>query len=274
MNIDSNMVKEIRERTGAGIMACKQALQKAAGNFEKAVEILRKDGQARVAKRQGRQAREGLIRLAVAPDGKRAALVEVNCETDFVARTEGFSALADWVLNEVMARGEAAAASAPVLDRIRETAAKTGEKIALSRVLVWEKDGFIGGYLHFNSRVAALVELNAPAPEVAREVVMEVAVSNPEYLSEAEVPPAVKAQELEIAAAAFADKAPAVRVKAAEGKWRKRLSELCLLDFPYREEKINIAQYVRRAGGENLKVKGYVRWALGEVVASPETEPA
>lgn len=246
-------------------MACKKALQEAEGDFEQAVEILRKEGQAKIAKREGRQAREGLIRMAVAPDGKKAALIELNCETDFVARTDDFAALADWVLGEVMARGDQAAGSPEVEEKIREVAGKTGEKMELSRVLVWEKSGFIGGYLHFNSRVAALVELSENVPSVAREVSMQVAVSAPEYLSEADVPEQVKAKEKEIAAAQFADKPEAVRDKIVEGKWRKRLTELCLLDFPYmREDEISVGEFVRREGGPDLEIADYVRWQLGE----------
>ncbi|HOO77436.1 MAG TPA: translation elongation factor Ts [bacterium] len=266
MIIDSGMVKELREKTGAGIMACKQALQQADGDEAKAVEILRKEGQAKIAKREGRQAREGLLRIGVSPDGKRAALIEFNCETDFVARTPEFSELADWVLGEVMGRGEAAAAGSEVLERIKDYSGKTGEKMELSRALLWEKEGFIGGYLHHNSKVAALVELSAPVPEAAAETAMQVVAYNPDYITERDVPAEVKEKELEIAGAQFADKPPEVRDKIVAGKWRKRLAELCLVDFPYmRDPEMSVGEYIRKEAGPNVEVLSFVRWRLGEI---------
>jgi len=264
MKIDASLTVKLRSRTGAGILDCKQALEAAGGDLEQAVDILRKKGLARAAKREGREARDGIIRLRVADDGKKAAMLELNCETDFVARTPELKKLGDELLDEVYRRGEDIISEEDILERVRATAGKIGEKIAASRAIVWEKEGFIGGYLHHNSRLAVLVELSRPSETAAKEIAMQIAVSNPEYLSEDEIPPAVVEKEKDIFREQFSDKPEAVRDKIVEGKWRKRLTEICLLDHPYmRDPDIDVRQFLSRQDPE-LEVKEFVRWHLGE----------
>ncbi len=266
MNTDFETIKELREQTGAGILACKQALEKTGGDLDKAIDRLRVEGQVRAAKRVGRQAKEGLIRMRVASEDGRAALVELNCETDFVARTEDFRELADWLLEEVWNSGEEVAAAPPTEERVKEVSGRTGEKIVLGRVLHWRREGFVEGYLHHNGRAAALVELNRADPEAAREVAMQVVVSRPEYLDEGSVPEEVVRREMEIFRQQAADKPEQVRDKVAAGKWRKRLSEVCLLDMPYiRDPKLSVRDYLKqRSSGEPLEIKDFAGWRLGE----------
>lgn len=264
MKIDTQLVVKLRSQTGAGILDCKQALQKAGGELTKAVDILRRKGLARAAKRGGREAREGIIRLRVADDGKKAAVLELNCETDFVARTPELQKLAEELLEEVYRRGSDIISETGVVRRVQETAGKIGEKIAVSRALVWEKEGFIGGYLHHNSRLAVLIELSRPAKTAAREIAMQVAVSNPEYLSDEEISSEVVEKEKDIFRDQFSEKPEAVREKIVEGKWRKRLTEICLLDHPYiRDPDISVREFLKKQDAD-LKVKEFIRWHLGE----------
>ena len=159
-------VRALRERTGAGIMDCKAALRDAGDDIEKAIDILRKKGVAQAAKRAGREAKEGLVSLRV--NGKNAVLVEANCETDFVARTEDFKALVTMALDEALAQGESAIHSEKISQRIAELSGKIGEKIHLKRVKVIQADkGFLFSYIHSNHKLGVLVEITASKSESA-----------------------------------------------------------------------------------------------------------
>lgn len=268
MKIQSQQVKELRDKTGAGILACKKALEESGGDIEGAIDILRAEGVTKAAKRESREAREGLIRLKISPDGKKAALVELNCETDFVSRTNDFAALADALLEIVFQEGSDGLARDETVERITDLAATIGEKISLGRSLLWERDGFIGSYLHHNGRVAALVEISEEFPEVVREIAMQVAASNPTYLQEAEVPAEEKEREWRIFREQIKDKPEAIQEKIMDGKWRKRLSELCLINFPFlHDDKITVAEYLKKQAapsGQPVEIRGFVRWRLGE----------
>ncbi len=268
MKIQSDQVKELRDRTGAGILACKQALQKSEGEMEKAVDILRAEGTAKVAKREGKEAREGLLRLKILPDANKAALLELNCETDFVARLPEFAALADALIDEVIENGSEVLESEAVKDRVSEVSVKSGEKIAARRALLWEKDDFIGGYLHHNNRLAVLVELTVSNQALAREVAMQIAAVNPPYLAESDIPAEIREREVEIFRQQVADKPEAIQEKIISGKWKKRLTELCLLDQPFiQNDKISVRKYLEQqgeSGGSPIEIKAYARWRLGE----------
>jgi len=266
MKIDSETIKKLREKTGAGILDCKQALEKTGGDMDKAIDRLRVEGSIRAAKRQDREAREGVLRLKVTAEGRRAALVELNCETDFVSRTREFQELADWLLEEVLREGEGVLRQPETERRIKEVSGRTGEKTAAGRVFLWDRRGFIAGYLHHNGRVAALVELDRADPEAGREVAMQVVVGNPDHLDEKSVPAEVVDREMEIFRLQSADKPEPIREKVAAGKWRKRLAEICLLDLPYiRDPKISVREYLGKmpAGGA-IQVKDFLRLRLGD----------
>jgi len=268
MKISSQQVKELRDRTGAGILACKKALQETEGEIEPAIDILRAEGAAKAAKRESREAREGIIRLRIDDGGKRAALLELNCETDFVARTEDFVRLAEELSDLLLERGEEALRADEIQDRIADLAGNIGEKISLGRTVRWDKEGWIGGYLHHNGRAAALVELSENLPEPAGELAMQVVAANPPYLDEADVDGAEKERELEIFRQQVRDKPPAIQDKIIAGKWRKRLTELCLVDSPFlRDDKISVARYLERQqspSGKPVEIRGFVRLKLGE----------
>ena len=264
MKVESSAVKDLREKTGAGILACKQALAKSGGDFEKAIDLLRTEGLARAATREGRSAREGMLRLKISPDGKKAAMVEVNSETDFVARTADFQNLAEILVEEIFRRGEAAKDHPEIQEKVALVSGKTGEKVAFRRALSWTRDNYIGGYLHHNQKLAVLVELNHPDPEAAREIAMQVAVSNPDFLIEADISGEVAEREKAIFRAQAAEKPENIREKVVEGKWRSRMAELCLMGQPYiRDPKMSVKDYLKKKNPA-LMVKGFVRWRLGE----------
>jgi elongation factor Ts len=264
MKIDPAKIKELREKTGAGILSCKQALQKAEGDLERAIDTLRAEGLVKAAQREGKEAREGLISLRVGEDGKKAALLELNCETDFVARTPEFRELGDSLLKEVFRGGADRIREEDLVRRVQEVSGRTGEKLEAGRALVWEKEGFIGSYLHHNRKVAVLVELSLPDEEAGREIAMQVAAANPEYLDAAAISSEVQEKEKAIFLEQVRDKPENIREKIVEGKWRKRLTELCLLEQPYlKEPSLSVAKYLRQRG-DGLTVKSYVRWRLGE----------
>lgn len=258
----------MRDRTGAGILACKKALQETGGEIEKAIDILRAEGAAKAARRESREAREGLIRLRIADGGKEAALLELNCETDFVARTEDFSRLAEDLTDLLLEKGEEALQEDAIQTRISELAATIGEKITLGRAVRWEKEGWIGGYLHHNGRVGALVEISEELPDLAGELAMQVVASNPPYLCEEEVDAAERDREWEIFRQQVQDKPEAIQDKIIEGKWRKRLTELCLVNSPFlRDDKISVAQFLERQqspSGTPVELRSFVRLQLGE----------
>lgn len=264
MKIDSTLIKELREKTGAGILSCKEALQKAEGDLSRAIDTLRAEGLVKAAKRSGKEAREGVIRLRVGDAKKKAALLELNCETDFVARTPDFQALADSLLEEVLSGGAERIREEDLLQRIQEVAGRLGEKLEVRRALVWEKEGFIGSYLHHNLKLAVLVELSLPDEEAAREIAMQVAAANPEYLDAGSIPPEDQAKEKAIFLRQVQDKPENIREKIVEGKWRKRLTELCLPDQTFlKDPSLSVGKYLRQRG-EGLTVKSYIRWRLGE----------
>ena len=268
MNIDSQLVKELRDKTGAGILACKKALQKSDGDIEAAIDILRAEGAAKVAKRESKEAREGLIRLRISDDAKKAALLELNCETDFVTRTDDFSALADKLLEVLFADGPDGLIGEDIQGELTSAAAKIGEKITIGRALLWKKDDYIGGYLHHNGRLAGLVELTEELPETARVIAMQVAASNPTYLTETDIPAEEKEREMAIFRQQVKDKPEAIQDKILGGKWKKRLTGLCLLNLPFlHDDKISVADYLAKQetpSEEPVEVKEIVRWALGE----------
>ena len=268
MNISSQQVKELRDRTGAGILACKKALQQTGGAIEKAIDILRAEGVAKAARRENREAREGLIRLRIDENGRQAALLELNCETDFVARTEDFLGLADELAGLLLEKGEAALQETGPQSRVSALAATIGEKITLGRAVRWQKEGWIGSYLHHNGRVAALVELGENLPEVAGELAMQAAAVNTPYLNEDAVPEEEKNREWEIFRQQVQDKPEAIQDKIINGKWRKRLTELCLVNSPLvRDDKLSVAGYLEQQkspSGQPVELRDFICWRLGE----------
>jgi len=275
MAVTAEAVKQLRERTGAGMMECKKALVETNGDLDAAAELMRKSGLAKADKKAARVAAEGVVVIERSADGKRAAVVEVNCETDFVARENDFKAYAASVAKAVLeqrpATVEALLAlpgdSGTTLDEVRRVLiAKIGENISVRRFEIVESPVVIGSYLH-GSRIGALVSLKKGDEAAAKDIAMHVAAINPPYLSAAEVPAEQLAKEQEIQAEQtkadpkMAGKPDAIIGKVAEGKIRKWLGEITLLGQPFvKDDKQSVEQYLKQAGAE---VAAFVRYEVG-----------
>ncbi|MGH7197441.1 MAG: translation elongation factor Ts [Candidatus Omnitrophota bacterium] len=273
-------VKQLRERTGAGMMDCKAALESSGGDIEQAIDILRKKGVAQAAKRAGREAKEGLVAARV--NGKKAALVEANCETDFVARTEDFKGLASLALEEALSHGENAIGQEKVSYRLAELTAKIGEKMLVRRAKVLDgEEGSLFTYIHANHKLGVIVELGASRPEtrkaaafqeIGKHVAMQVAASNPLCVARTEVPAAVIEREKAVFREEVKGKPENILEKIIQGKLEKFYQSHCLLDQPFiRDDKMTVAQLVEQAAkklGDTVQVKRFVRFQLGETLPS------
>jgi elongation factor Ts len=286
MAISAKDVAQLRARTGAGMMDCKKALEEAQGDMDKAAEILRKKGIAKAETRTERTASQGLVVIDPAPDGKSAAMIELDCETDFVARTSDFIGLAKEL-------GKHAAAHAPfgvnpgsaidaqpfqgktVAEVVKAMSGKTGEAMSLKRVARLEaKDGVVGAYLHHNGQSGALVAVDGPhndaVSELARELALHVAFADPAGISDADVPTELVERERRIAEEQVAaeGKPENIRGKIVEGKVRKFLAERTLMGQPFvRDDKKPVAELVKETAaktGAPVTVRAIARFRVGE----------
>ena len=273
MSISATMVKELRERTGSGMMECKKALVDAGGDMEAAVEILRKSGLAKADKKAGRVAAEGLIIIELSDDRQRAAVVEVNCETDFVAKKEEFQDFANKVAQRVLKSGPAALESlmempledggVSVDDARKELIAKLGENINVRRFTLVETNGTLGAYLH-GTRIGVLVEMKGGDEDLARDVAMHVAASRPVCVNDSEVSAEMIDKEREIfAAQAEQSGKPAdIIAKMVEGRIKKFLAEVTLLGQPFvKDPDTTVGKLLSKTGATVLS---FQRMELGE----------
>ncbi len=275
MAVTAEAVKVLRERTGAGMMECKKALVEVGGDLDAAAELMRKTGLAKADKKASRVAAEGVIVIERSADGKRGAIVEVNCETDFVAREADFQAFSRLVGKLVLERQPAdldallalpASAGSTVDEQRRALIAKIGENIGVRRFTVLTAPALLGTYLH-GTRIGALVAMKSGDEALAKDIAMHVAAINPARLSAAEVPEEEVAKEREIQLEqAKSDpknkgKPDAILVKILEGRISKWLNEVTLLGQPFvKDDKQTVAQYLGQAGGE---VAAFVRFEVG-----------
>jgi elongation factor Ts len=271
MTITADAVKRLRARTGAGMMECKKALVETSGDLDAAVELMRKQGLAKADKKAARIAAEGVIAIAAAPDGRAAAMVEVNCETDFVAREHDFRAFAQEVAEVALAQRPVSLAAllplplpsgASVDERRRTLVAKIGENIGLRRFTVVVARGRVGAYVH-GTRIGALVALEGAEAALAHDLAMHVAASNPQYLSPAQVAPEVIAKEREVLTeqARAEGKPPEIVAKMVEGRLRKSLNEITLTGQPFvKDPDISVEKLLKAAAAT---VTSYQRFEVG-----------
>ncbi len=292
MEITAEMVKDLRQRTGIGMMECKAALAESGGDMDKSIEILRKKGHARAEAKAERKATEGLIGSYLSPDGKLGVLAEVNCESDFVARNSDFQDMAKGIAKHVAVnkpKDEACILDQPycgdnkitVKDLLAQAVAKIGENIKISRFKMLETgaEGIIGSYVHSNNRLGVLVEVNAESSaaagkpglqELAKELAMQIAASRPKYIGRTDVPKDIVDAEKEIIKAQLGDmkKPPEIMEKIVEGKLGKFYEEICLMEQPYiREDKVKIKDFVAQSAakiGGAVKISRFVRLELGQ----------
>jgi elongation factor Ts len=271
MSITAETVKQLRERTGAGMMECKRALVETDGDIEAAAELMRKQGLAKADKKAARVAAEGVIVLEKSADGRSAAMVEVNCETDFVAREADFqsfsAAVAQAALAADPASGEALAAlklasGETVDERRRALVAKIGENISVRRHATLSSSGQLGAYRH-GTRIGALVAIEGGDAALAHDLAMHVAATNPAYLSVADVPADVVAKEREIETEkALAEGKPAdIVAKMVEGRIRKTLNEKVLLGQPFVKDPDQTIEKLLKAA--KAEVKSFQRFEVG-----------
>ena len=299
MAITAAMVKELRELTGAGMMDCKKALGETDGNMDEAVGYLRKNGQAKAEKKASRIAAEGIVMLKVSEDGKKAVAVEVNAETDFVAKNEKFQGyvaqVAELALNTKAADIDAFmeeewtfSESATVKEELAHQIATIGENMNIRRFAqVAEENGFVASYTHMGGKIGVLVDVetdvvNDAVKEMAKNVAMQVAALKPLYTNDSEVSAEYIAHEKEILLAQImndpkeSQKPEKVIQGMIAGRINKELKEICLLDQVYvkaEDGKQSVGKYVQevaKANNANITIKGFVRFETGEGLEKKE----
>lgn len=262
------LVKELRERTGLGMLECKKALREADGDIEKAIEELRKSSGMKAAKKAGRTAADGVVATRLAEDGSYGVVVEVNSETDFVARDENFLGFVASVVNAAFETRETdvAALTAGDLESAREALVqKIGENIGVRRIeLVEAGDGVVGAYVHGNNRIAVLVELQGGDQELAKDVAMHIAAVNPQVVSPEDMPEEIVAKEKEIftAQAQESGKPAEIIEKMIGGRIKKFLAENSLIEQPFvKDPDVTVGKLVANAGAS---IASFVRFEVGE----------
>ena len=296
MQITASMVKELREISGAGMSACKNALVEAEGDLKRATEILREKGLAAAAKKAGRVAAEGLVATALSEDGKKGAIVEINSETDFVAKNEDFVAFVKQValealgsdaksVEELSANKWTPDTQQTVKDVLTHKIATIGENIGIRRFEKYETTGRVIDYIHGGGRIGVMLELecdniNDEIIEAGRNICMQIAAMSPKYLDRESVPADFLKSEKEILSqqannentASDKPKPPQVIEKIVEGRLAKQLKEICLLDQEYvKDDKINVATYIKSVC-KSAKIARFVRYEKGEGIEKKEED--
>ena len=288
MAITTADIKHLRELTGAGILDCKKALQNSNGDVDQAIEALRKKGLASASKKASREANDGIVKAALSEDGKVGAMVEVNCETDFVARTDDFQAFSDAVLRQVLEQpleNAEALLEAPFIDnpnltvaqQLTETIAKLGENMKVRQVarFVLSDAGVIDSYIHIGGRVGVLVDVscsqadNAVLAELAHDLALQIAAASPSYVTEAEVPADQIEAEKSIYHAQIAeDKKPDnIKERIVEGKLKKWFAEVTLINQEFvKDSGLTISKLIDQKSkelGSPITIKRFARFELG-----------
>ncbi|MDO5597060.1 MULTISPECIES: translation elongation factor Ts [Acidaminococcus] len=275
MAITASMVKDLRDRTGAGMMDCKKALTATNGDMDAAIDFLREKGLSKAAKKASRVAAEGLVEAYVDEANKVAVLVEVNCETDFVANTDEYKNLVLSIAKHIAANKPADVAALndqiflgtdkKVSEVITEAIAKIGEKIDIRRFTVYEYgNDTLGHYIHGAGRIGVLVELEGGDTEVAKDVAMHIAAANPSYLDRTLVPAAELDHEKEVLAEQAKNEGKPEKIieKMVQGRIQKFYKEICLVDQEFiKDPDKSVGALLKE---HNAKAKRYVRYQLGE----------
>lgn len=298
--ISAQVVQQLRQKTGAGMMDCKKALKETDGDMDKAADWLRQKGIATAGKKGDRVAAEGLVDSYIHPDGRVGVLVEVNCQTDFVARNEAFKTLVQNIaiqaadcenVESLMAQPYIQDQNITLEELVKQNIAQLGENIQVRRFYRFAinegTQGLVDRYIHTGGRVGVLVEVNCETDSVARDeafktlvrnIAMQIAACpNVEYVKVEDVPPEIaqKEKELEMGRDDLAKKPDNIKEKIVLGRIEKRLKEMTLMDQPYvRDQSISVEELVKQnivTLGENIKVRRFVRFVLGEGIEKQES---
>ena len=271
--ITAALVKELRERTGAGMMDCKKALAACEGDMDKAIDFLREKGLAAAAKKAGRIAAEGVVGSFVCSECGAGAVVEVNCETDFVAKTDNFKALVASIAKHIVKTNpadlDALLASEmdgkTVNDVVTEAIAKIGEKITVRRFARYaNKDGVVAAYIHMGGKIGVLVNMNGGSQELCKDVAMQVAAANPSYLDRKQVPTAELDHEKEVLAekAKNEGKPQNIIEKMLIGQVNKYYKQVCLVDQDFvKDDSLTVGKLLKQ---NNAEVVEFTRFQMGE----------
>ena len=279
--VTASQVKDLREKTGAGMMDCKKVLTETDGDMEKAIELLRERGIAKAAKKSGRVAAEGLVEAYISEDGKVGAIVEVNAETDFVAKNEEFKnfvlSVAKQVveknpkdLDDLLAQESIDESGKTVNDVLTDKIAKIGENMNIRRFARFESDGLLESYIHGDGKIAVLVNMKGGDHEVAKDVCMQIAAARPEFLNEAAVPEDRLNKEKEILKAQTMNegKPEAIAEKIVQGRIRKFFEEVCLVDQVFvKDPNKKVSDILKEHNGE---VTEFARFEKGEGIEKKE----
>ncbi|WP_373533348.1 translation elongation factor Ts [Vampirovibrio sp.] len=300
MEITASQVKELREKTGAGMMDAKKALVEAGGDMDKAAEVLRQKGIATAEKKSGRTAAEGQVAALISADAKTGALVEVNCETDFVAKGEAFLTMVSEVNKQVLEDAPAsvealldqpsqALAGSNVQQYVTEKIAAIRENLSIRRFVRYQREGngAVHSYIHTGGRVGVLIELKAGKPETAskdgfkqllKDLAMQIASASPDFVTRADIDPAVIDEEtrVEMGKEDLANKPEEIRRKIVDGRVSKILGQRCLIEQPFVKDPSQSVDDIIKAratelGDNEVEVIRFTRYALGEGIEKKET---
>jgi elongation factor Ts len=287
VSITAAAVSELRKSTGAGMLDCKKALEETGGDMEQAVDLLRKKGLAAAAKKAGRAATEGIVAIAIAADGKTGALVEVNSETDFVAKTEKFQTFVADIANQVLVANPADNDALFAQDYVKEPGktvqaalneaiAVIGENLQIRRFARFTTTGLIGAYIHAGGKIGVMVELvgSGDLAPLAKDIAMHAAAAAPMYVRREEVVADVLEREKDI----YRDKARQtgkpenIIEKIIEGQVNKFYGEICLLEQSFVKDPDKTIQQILKAAGADVTVNRFARFVLGEGLAKKESD--
>ena len=281
--ITAALVKELRERTGAGMMDCKKALTAVEGDMDKAIDFLREKGLAAAAKKAGRIAAEGVVGYALSEDSKVGCIVEINCETDFVAKTDGFKELVAKVANHIVATkpADVEALLASEIDGqtvealVTASVAKIGEKISVRRFALYEApEGLVAAYIHGGGKIGVLVEMKGGNAELGKDIAMQVAAANPSYLERSQVPAAELEHEKEVLSEQARNEGKPEKSieKMVLGRINKYYKEVCLVDQEFiKDGDLTIAKLLK---SKNAEVVRFARFQLGEGIEKKQDDLA
>ncbi|MBT3833623.1 MAG: elongation factor Ts [Gammaproteobacteria bacterium] len=268
--VSASMVKELRERTGLGMMDCKKALVDSDGDMEVAIENLRKSSGMKAAKKAGRIASDGLLSIKV--DGGTGVIVEVNCETDFAARDDNFVAFVKTVTEKVFELGETNVEALGLETERENLVQKIGENISIRRAQVFKDEGTVVEYLHTNGRIGVMLSMEGGSKDLGKDVAMHIAAMNPTVVSSEDAPADLVAKEREIYTAQAQDsgKPPEIVEKMIDGRIRKYLAEISLLEQAFvKDGDTKIGALLKKEGAA---VNRFVRYEVGEGIEKEEED--
>ncbi len=281
MAISAAVVKELRERTGAGMMDCKKALTATDGDMQKAIDYLREKGIAKAAKKSGRIAAEGAVAAYISADKKTGVLLEVNCETDFTANNENFRALEKKVIEHIAetkpadldALNDSVIDDKKVSELVTEATATIGEKISIRRFVTYETEGKLTTYIHMGGKIGVLVEMTGGSDELGKDVAMQIAAANPSAVDRAGVDASELEHEKEILRKQALEEGKPAKIveRMVEGRINKFYKEVCLVEQDFVKAEPGSKQTVKDILGKE-KVLRFTRWQLGEGIEKKEVD--